>query len=87
MALNIKNPETETLTRRLAALTGESITEAVTASVRERYDRKILNGHRDDQDDFLERIRAISESYRARPEGDVRSEDEILGYNEYGGFD
>jgi len=39
MSLNIKNADTHTLARELAALTGESITEAVTVAIRERLDR------------------------------------------------
>lgn len=39
MRLNIKNPETDRLARELAAATGESITAAVTAAVRERLQR------------------------------------------------
>jgi antitoxin VapB len=36
MGLNIKNAETHRLVRELAALTGESMTTAVTEAVRER---------------------------------------------------
>lgn len=36
MGLNIKNPETERLVRKLAALTGEGQTEAITVAVRSR---------------------------------------------------
>ncbi len=39
MGLNIKNDETERLIRELAALQGESLTEAVTEAVRERLER------------------------------------------------
>jgi len=39
MALNIKNEETQKLCRELSKLTGESITAAITESVRERLDR------------------------------------------------
>ena len=39
MALNIKNEETQKLAKELAKLTGESMTSAVTAAVRERLDR------------------------------------------------
>ena len=39
MALNIKNEETHRLVQELARLTGESLTTAVTESVRERLDR------------------------------------------------
>ena len=39
MGLNIKNAETQRLVQELAAMTGESLTGAVTESVRERLDR------------------------------------------------
>jgi antitoxin VapB len=39
MGLNIKNEETHRLAQELAALTGESMTTAVTEAVRERLDR------------------------------------------------
>lgn len=39
MSLNIKSDEAHRLTRELARLTGESLTEAVTTAVRERLDR------------------------------------------------
>jgi antitoxin VapB len=39
MGLNIKNEEAHRLAQELAALTGESMTAAVTEAVRERLDR------------------------------------------------
>ncbi len=39
MSLNIKNEEAVRLARKLAATTGESVTEAVTVAVRERLSR------------------------------------------------
>ena len=39
MALNIKNEETQKLAQKVAKLTGESMTAAVTGAVRERLDR------------------------------------------------
>ncbi len=39
MSLNIKNPEAHRLAQELAALTGESMTAAVTKALRERVDR------------------------------------------------
>lgn len=39
MAMNIKDDEAHALARRLAAATGESLTEAVTTAVRERLER------------------------------------------------
>ena len=39
MGMNIKNSETQRLVQRLAALTGESLTAAITEAVRERLER------------------------------------------------
>ena len=39
MSLNIKNDETHRLVQKLARLTGESMTSAVTNAVRERLER------------------------------------------------
>jgi antitoxin VapB len=39
MSLNIKNDETHRLVRELAALTGESLTTAITLAVQERLER------------------------------------------------
>jgi antitoxin VapB len=39
MGLNLKNDEAHQLARELAALTGESLTAAVTVAVRERLER------------------------------------------------
>ena len=39
MSLNLKNSETERLVRELVTRTGESVTGAITTSVRERLDR------------------------------------------------
>jgi antitoxin VapB len=39
MSMNIKNKEAYRLTRQLSDLTGESLTTAVTAAVRERLER------------------------------------------------
>ena len=40
MSLNIKNEETHQLARELAALTGESMTGAITIALRERLERE-----------------------------------------------
>ena len=55
MSLNIKNEETHRLARELAALTGESVTTAVTEAVRERLER-LQNDHLDDLADRLLQI-------------------------------
>jgi antitoxin VapB len=47
MSLNIKNEETYRLAQELAALTGESMTAAVTEAVRERLNRVKSKGMAD----------------------------------------
>lgn len=44
MALSIKNQQTHDLIRKLAEITGESMTTAVTLAVRERLERLAPNG-------------------------------------------
>ena len=87
MALNIKSAETDRLARELAALTGESITEAVTRALEQRLDQE----RRERDVVRRERLKALMEEIRQRtaklPVLDPRSDDEILGYNEFGTFD
>lgn len=77
MALNIKDPETDRLARKLADLTGESITAAVSQSVKERLER--LEGAAS-SDSLLDELARISERCARLPLLDNRSDDEILGY-------
>jgi antitoxin VapB len=76
MALSIKHPEADRLARELAAETGESITDAVLAALRERVAR--LRGRRAKRHvwDDIGRIQA---RYRRLPILDDRTVDEILG--------
>ena len=75
MSLNIKNEETHRLARELAALTGESVTAAITVAVQERLER--LRDNR--QPDLAERLLAIgrdcaahlSEPYRSVDHGEL----------------
>lgn len=84
MALSIKNPETERLARELARRTGESITEAITAALRERLSREHAGRRRPD---LAQRLTAITDRVAALPTFDTRSADEILGYDDRGLFD
>ncbi len=63
MSLNIKNAETYRLIRELADLTGESMTGAVTAAVRERLDRIRAT---EDKEDFAGRVHAIAVDMKSR---------------------
>lgn len=84
MALNIKHPEADRLARELVALTGESITDAITIALRERVER-CKSRERDQVRWVL--LREIQDRVSRLPVLDSRSDDEILGYNESGAFD
>lgn len=81
MPLSIKNPRTERLARELAAVTGESITDAVEIALAERLERMRATGSdaavRVEVDGIIRRVRKL----RVK---DARSADEILGYDESG---
>ncbi|HEY3908741.1 MAG TPA: type II toxin-antitoxin system VapB family antitoxin [Stellaceae bacterium] len=69
MALSIKTDEADRLARMLAALTGETMTEAVTTALRERLTRE--RARREAAADLATRIaafaRRIGEAYDTRP--------------------
>ena len=79
MSLNIKNEETYRLAQELAALTGESMTAAVTEAVRERLDRVKSKG-------MVEQIMKIAktsgsrwkEPYKSVDHGDLLYDDKGL---------
>jgi antitoxin VapB len=78
MALNIKDPRTDTLVRELAQTTGETITEAITVAVRERLER-LQAGRRPHS--LADELDEIALRCASLPVLDERSEDEILGYD------
>lgn len=78
MALNIKDPATDRLARDLAALTGESITDATRRALEDRLRAvRRLRRARPDLDDIIRRG-------RARPMLDDRPADEIVGFDDHG---
>ncbi len=81
MPLNIRRAETEMLVRELAALTGESKTEAVTRSVRERLERLRREGRGGRLAEELDRIARHCAGLAVL---DSRDADEIIGYDEKG---
>jgi len=62
LSLNIKSEETHRLVRELARLTGETMTAAVTAAVRERLARL----RRDEATSLADRLLAIGKDCAAR---------------------
>ena len=81
MALNIRNDEAEDLAAKLAKLTGETKTEAVTKALRERVSR-VRREQR--QRALIAELTAIAKECASLPVLDARSADEILGYDENG---
>lgn len=81
MALNIKNPEAHRLASELAKITGETLTEAVVRSLRERLQRE--SGKREGGD-VAEKLMEIGRRCAALPVLDPRTPDEIIGYDEHG---
>ena len=80
MAFNVKNEEADQLLRQLTAVTGESLTEAITVSLRERLarERRIRRaGH------VLTLEQAV-DRFADRPVVDHHTDDEILGYDDVG---
>ena len=61
MHLNIKNDEAHRLASELARVTGENMTEAVTAALRERLERLRESNS---EDRLLEDVRKISRRFR-----------------------
>jgi antitoxin VapB len=80
MAFSIKNPEADRLARQLAALTGESLTEAVVEALRERLRRHNPAGRRRVGDELAR----MSAKLAKLPVLDARKPDEILGYDDRG---
>ena len=77
MALSIKSERADQLARELASLTGESITDAVVASLEARLEAE--RRRRDDRGlgDIVQRFCELHVA-------DERNPDEIIGYDESG---
>ncbi len=82
MGMNIKSEEAHRLARELAELTGESLTAAVTAALRERLERV---RYEDGGETRLERMHAIAhdiasrlqEPWKSIDHGDLLYDDEL----------
>ena len=82
MAISIKSTEADRLARQVAALTGESLTEAITKALRQRLERE--RRRRGKHGDIAERLNRIAKDCAALPDVDPRSPEEIIGYDEFG---
>lgn len=78
MALSIKTDEADRLAREVAAVTGETLTEAVTVALRERLERV----QRARGDDYRARVARLQEKFAKYDTHDPRTDDEIIGYDD-----
>ena len=81
MALSIKDPDADRLARELAARTGETLTEAIVTSLRERLERERKKARRGG---LAEDLGEIGRRCASLPLLDKRTADEILGYDRLG---
>ncbi|NET60049.1 MAG: type II toxin-antitoxin system VapB family antitoxin [Symploca sp. SIO2E6] len=84
MGISIKDPEIEVMVSELAELTGRSITEAVKLAVEKaliqaKNRRDLPKSH-----SLSKRLTEIALRCAALPDRDLRSADDILGYDEFG---
>ncbi|MCC7157657.1 MAG: type II toxin-antitoxin system VapB family antitoxin [Bryobacterales bacterium] len=81
MPLSVNDPEADRLAHALAERLGESVDEAVVKALRERLARTPeRTGGECRRGELLE----IGRECAALPDYDLRSADEILGYDEHG---
>ncbi len=82
MPLSIKDPEADNLARIVANETGETLTQAVITSLRERLER--IQHKSTDVEDLVQDVLAIGKHCASLPVLDNRSPNEILGYDSSG---
>ncbi|HEY5348506.1 MAG TPA: type II toxin-antitoxin system VapB family antitoxin [Candidatus Lustribacter sp.] len=77
MPFSIKDPKADQLVRELAKRTGETLTEAIVVSVRERLNRiRSLPSA-----SLAQEIERIAKRCGSRPVRDTRAAEDILGYD------
>ena len=81
MALSIRNKKAEALAREAAREGGESITDAIIHALEDRLAR--FRGRRTETD-MVEQILDIGHRCGKLPDIDIRTAEEILGYNRDG---
>ena len=81
MPLNIKDADTHALAKRLASLTGESLTKAVKRAIQDRLAQveRAREGSR-----LADELDHIARHCANLPRHDPRSADQIIGYDERG---
>ena len=80
MALSIKSDEADRLARKLAAETGETLTEAVENALRERLERE----HARHEASMRTRLARLAADVATLRISDDRTPEEIIGYDDNG---
>ena len=81
MPISIRNPRAEELARKVAARTGENMTEAVIHSLEERLARLQTSG---EKAELVRKLKELAHHCSSLPTLDTRTDDEILGWDEHG---
>ena len=81
MPLNIKNVVAHALAKKIADLTGESMTKVVTQALKEKL-AQVEKAR--DRLGLAEELNRIALHCASLPRRDDRSPDEIIGYDEHG---
>ena len=81
MPISIKNIETEDLAREVSGLTGQSLTDTIRTALLEKRDR-VRQARRGRS--LADELNTIALRCAKRPTLSDLSEDEILGYDEFG---
>jgi antitoxin VapB len=85
MALSIKNRELEEVSRELARLTGKPMTEALLEGARRELKRQKSLRSMQPRPRLWDRIQEIQKEFAALPKtGSTLTDDEVLGYDEFG---
>ena len=79
MALHINNSAVENTVRKLANVTGETMTDAIGSAVTERLERLRPKKHTVAKPSFAE-FQELIRSYNLQPINEDLTDDEILGY-------
>ena len=82
MALSLKDKETDRLARAVAALTGETLTDAIRTALAERLTRE--QSRRGQPENLAGQLASLSRDCAALPDIDLRSPEDIAGYDASG---
>jgi len=84
MGMNIKDPQAHSMARELAALTGQSLTDAVKMALQQALNNIKATQTGSKPSPLADRLNEIALRCAALPDADDRTAEAILDYNEQG---